>query len=74
MKLSELYGRIGQILREQGDMDVIRIRSLDIDGIVQNDFTKNNIKYSSENFDVMSASIDEYTIDKYFVIHIPFYD
>lgn len=74
MKLNELYERIGQVLREHGDMDVIRIRSLDIDGIVQNDFTKNNIKYSSEDFNILTASIDEYTINKYFVIKTPFHD
>jgi hypothetical protein len=74
MKLSELYERIGQVLREHGDMDVIRIRSLDIDGIIQNDFTKNNIKYSSEDFDILTTSVDEYTINKYFVIKTPFYD
>lgn len=34
MYLSELYGRIGQILQEHGDMKVQRARSLKIDGIV----------------------------------------
>lgn len=34
--LSELYGRIGQILREHGDMEVARMQDLHIDGILTN--------------------------------------
>ena len=36
MKLSELYAKIGQTIQEYGDMDVVRVRSLDIDGIILN--------------------------------------
>lgn len=32
--LSELYGRIGQILRQHGDMEVMRFQDLHLDGIV----------------------------------------
>ena len=31
--LSELYGRIGQILREHGDMEVTRMQDAKIDGL-----------------------------------------
>lgn len=34
--LSELYGRIGQILREHGDMEVARMQDLHMDGIMTN--------------------------------------
>lgn len=34
--LSELYGRIGQILQEHGDMPVARLQDLHIDGILTN--------------------------------------
>ena len=34
--LSELYGRIGQILHEHGDMQVVRLQDLHIDGILTN--------------------------------------
>jgi hypothetical protein len=36
MLLSELYGRIGQILAEHGDMDVVRPVSLQMDNICTN--------------------------------------
>lgn len=68
MKLSDLQTLISTILEKEGDMDVIRIRSLDIDGIVQNDFSKNNIIYSQQNFNIIQ---DENK--KYFVINTPFY-
>ena len=32
--LSELYGRIGQILHEHGDMQVVRFQDLHIDGLL----------------------------------------
>ena len=41
MKLSELQKQIANIIETHGDMDIIRIRSLDIDGIIQNEFDKN---------------------------------
>ena len=73
MKLSELHEQIGQILKEHGDMDVIRVRSLDIDGIIQNEFDKNIIKYSSDDF----WSSNFCTVNgpnRYFIINTPFYD
>lgn len=74
MKLSELNELIGQILKEQGDMDVIRVRSLDIDGIVQNDFIKNNIRYSIEDFSVLKTEKNGHIENKFFTIKTPFHD
>ena len=79
MYLSELYGRIGQILREHGDMRVVRHRSLKIDGIIKtelNDF----INFSSSDFYILEnykqKQIGEKTVEKrkvnqHFVINIP---
>ena len=55
MYLSELYGRIGQILRENGDMRVVRHRSLKEDGIIGSGLD-NFIDYTSYDFGVL----DEY--------------
>lgn len=80
MYLSELYGRIGQILREKGDMKVVRDRSLRIDGIVGNTFN-NLVDYNSGDFGVLDEykqkQIDEKTVEQWkvgqhFVINIPF--
>ena len=80
MYLSELYGRIGQILREKGDMKVVRHRSLRIDGIVGNTFN-NLVDYNSDDFGVLydykQKQIDEKTVEQWkvgqhFVINIPF--
>jgi hypothetical protein len=79
MYLSELYGRIGQMLREHGDMKVQRHRSLKIDGIVGTGLD-NFIDFSSENFgifeDYKQKQIDENTfeekkIGQRFIINIP---
>ena len=73
MKLSELYAKIGQTIKEYGDMDVIRVRSLEIDGIIQNDFDKNLIRYSSDDF----CAVNFCTVNgpiKYFTINTPLYD
>jgi hypothetical protein len=70
MKLSELQSLINKILESQGDMDVIRIRSLDIDGIVSNISIKDNtINYSSDNFNIIDNNDT-----KYFIIGTPLYD
>jgi hypothetical protein len=73
MKLSELQSLINKILESEGDMDVIRIRSLDIDGIVQNNFNKNIIRYSLDDFGASNFC----TVNgpnRYFIIDTPFYD
>lgn len=80
MYLSELYGRIGQILRERGDMKVQRQRFLKTDGVVGttlDDF----INFSSEDFGVLDdykqKQIDKNAVEiekvgQRFIINIPF--
>ena len=80
MYLSELYGRIGQMLQEHGDMKVQRARSLKIDGIVGTNLN-NFIDFSSNNFSILEEyiqkQIDENTFEEKktgqrFIIDIPF--
>lgn len=80
MYLSELYGRIGQILKEHGDMKVQRYRSLRIDGIVGTNLS-NFVDFSSEDFGVLNdykvERMDEKTfrgrkVEQHFIINIPF--
>ena len=73
MKLSELQLLINTILDTEGDMDVIRFRSLDIDGIIQNVFDKNIIRYSSDDFCASNFCTLNGPI-KYFTINTPLYD
>lgn len=68
MLLSELQKQIEAVLEMYGDMPVVRTRTIDIDGIIQNDFEKNLIKYSSKDFDVLNGP------KNYFTIKTPFYD
>lgn len=79
MYLSELYGRIGQMLQEHGDMKIQRYRSLKIDGIVGTNLSS-FIDFSSEDFGVLDnhevTQVGEniYEIKKVgqrFIIHIP---
>jgi hypothetical protein len=67
MYLSELYGRIGQMLQEHGDMKVQRYRSLKIDGIVGTNLN-NFIDFSSNDFNILEEytlkQIDENTFEK----------
>lgn len=80
MYLSELYGRIGQMLQEHGDMKVQRCRSLKIDGIIGTNLN-NFIDFSSEDFGILDdykvEQIDEKTfkgkkVRQRFIIDIPF--
>ena len=80
MYLSELYGRIGQMLKEHGDMKVQRHRSLKIDGIVGTDLSS-FVDFSSEDFSILNGyeveRIDEKTfkgrkVEQHFIINIPF--
>lgn len=80
MYLSELYGRIGQMLQEHGDMKVQRYRSLKIDGIIGTNLS-NFIDFSSNDFGVLNdykvERIDEKTfsekkVGQHFIINIPF--
>lgn len=79
MYLSELYGRIGQMLREHGDMKIQRYRSLKLDGIMGSNLN-NFIDFSSEDFSILDdnevTQVGEniYEIKKVgqrFIIHIP---
>lgn len=49
--LSELYGRIGQILREHGDMEVARMQSLLLDGMITNQCS-GFMEYDNTDFSV----------------------
>jgi hypothetical protein len=80
MYLRELYGRIGQMLQEHGDMKVQRARSLKIDGIVGTNLN-NFIDFSSNNFSILEEyiqkQIDENTFEEKkvgqrLIIDIPF--
>ena len=80
MYLSELYGRIGQILQEHGDMKVQRHRSLKIDGIVGTNLSS-FVDFSSEDFGILNdykvERIDENIfsgrkVGQRFIIKIPF--
>lgn len=80
MYLSELYGRIGQMLREHGDMEVVRHRSLKIDGIVGTGLDS-FIGFSSNNFGILNdykqkqiddKTFEEYKVGQRFIIDIPF--
>lgn len=79
MYLSELYGRIGQMLQEHGDMKIQRYRSLKLDGIMGSNLN-NFIDFSSEDFSILDdnevTQVGEniYEIKKVgqrFIIHIP---
>ena len=80
MYLSELYGRIGQILRENGDMRVVRHRSLKEDGIIGSGLD-NFIDYTSCDFGVLDeyeqkqlseTIVEERKVGQKFIIHIPY--
>ena len=80
MYLSELYGRIGQILRENGDMRVVRHRSLKEDGIIGSGLD-NFIDYTSYNFCVLDeyeqkqlsgTIVEERKVGQKFIIGIPY--
>ena len=80
MYLSELYGRIGQMLQEHGDMKVQRCRSLKIDGIIGTNLS-NFIDFSSNDFgileDYIQRQIDKNQfetrlVEKHFIINTPF--
>ena len=79
MYLSELYGRIGQILREHGDMKVQRQRSLKIDGIVGTNLDA-FVDFSSNDFGILEDykikqinenTFEEKKVGQRFIINIP---
>lgn len=77
MLLSELQKLIEEKLEMYGDMPVIRVRSLAIDGIVSNDFdkfNKNIIRYSGNDFNVIKTKDNNEFSYNYFNINTPFYD
>lgn len=79
MYLSELYGRIGQMLQEHGDMKVQRHRSLKIDGIIGANLN-NFIDFSTNDFSILEEYIQEQIdenrfkekkVGQRFIINIP---
>lgn len=79
MYLSELCGRLNQILREHGDMKVVRPRDLRIDGI-KGTGLDNFANYSSEDFSVIGeykqtefpdGSYVERKVGEKFIINVP---
>ena len=73
MLLSELQKLIEEALEMYGDIPVVRARSLDVDGIVSNDFNKNLIRYSGD-FNVIKIKDNNEFSYNYFNINTPFYD
>ena len=80
MYLSELYTKIGCMLRDYGDMKIQRHRSLKIDGIVGTNLS-NFVDFSSEDFSMLDCykveRIDEKAfrgrkVEQHFIINIPF--
>ena len=65
--LSELHGRLGQILREYGDMPVVRRRDLHIDGSMTTDPSQTYVDYSNE--DITMVLYDKG--DNKLIINIP---
>ena len=64
--LSELYGRIGQILREKGDMRVVRMQQKGIDNLTT-DYNQMLIDYTNTDFSTFLDNVGT----KHFVIDIP---
>ena len=74
MLLSELQKLIEEALEMYGDIPVVRTRSLDVDGIVSNDFNKNLISHSGNDFNVIRIKDNNDFSYNYFNINTPFYD
>lgn len=66
MYLSELCGRLNQILREHGDMKVVRHRNLRIDGIVGIDLDS-FVHFSSDDFSVLEECVQTMFPDGSFI-------
>lgn len=74
--LSELYGKIGQILKEQGDMPIVRPVYYKIDGLRSKGpfyFNLNNNCFESQVVKVYSDNIYQYK-EKRFIIDSFFND
>lgn len=56
--LSELYGRIGQILREHGDMEVTRIQDRVVDGLLVGMYS-GFMEYDNTDFYVSQSDVTE---------------
>ena len=56
--LSELYGRIGQILHEHGYMEVARIQDLNIDGILTGMYS-GFMEYDNTDFYIYQSDVTE---------------
>jgi len=56
--LSELYGRIGQILHEHGDMEVTRMQDKGIDGILAGMYS-GFMEYDNTDFYIHQSDVTE---------------
>ena len=56
--LSKLYGRIGQILREHGDMEVTRMQDRVVDGLLVGMYS-GFMEYDNTDFYVFQSDITE---------------
>ena len=63
MKISELKGRIEQILIEEGDMEVVRLQDIRLENL-SNDVKDSFVDYSSNDFFIVDHNI----LGKKFVI------
>lgn len=69
MYLSELHGRLGQLLREHGDMKVSRLLDLRIDGHLG--IKEQYIDYTSDNFFVYKTRSGNEIKSKHLIITNP---
>ena len=56
--LSELYGRIGQILREHGDMEVTRMQDRVVDGLMVGMYS-GFMEYDNTDFYIHQSDVTE---------------
>lgn len=67
--LSELYGRIGQILQEHGDMEIVREKIWPVDALYNQSLNLVNLNRESFNTFILKDENDK-IITKKFVINL----
>lgn len=67
--LSELYGRIGQILQEYGDMEIVRDKIWPVDALYNQSLNLVNLNRESFNTFILKDENDK-IISKKFIITI----
>lgn len=65
--LSELYGRIGQILQEHGDMEIVREKIWPIDAIYNNSLNLVNLDRENFNTFILKDSEGRFEIKKFVI-------